>query len=445
VPGIETLSLETGAPATLESDSLVSRFHAVRGTTAALAAPLSAEDQMVQSCPEASPVKWHLAHTTWFFETFVLREFVPGYRAFDPDYFWLFNSYYKSLGGHPEKRLRASFSRPSLNQVLAYRRHVEDGVLRLLEDGTSAEALSRIELGMHHEQQHQELIVTDVKNAFWSNPLQPAYRSPAAPRPSPAKQALEWLSYPGGLVEIGHDGSGFAFDNELSRHRVYLTPFRLASRPVTCGEYLAFMRDDGYCRSELWLSDGWDTTEAQGWRSPLYWKSGEDGVWSVFTLHGLSPLTDCMEAPVCHLSYYEADAYARWAGARLPTEFEWEHAAAGLPVDGNLLDGGTLQPLLRNAVNTGNLSRPMQLFGDVWEWTQSAYTAYPGYRPAGGALGEYNGKFMSGQMVLRGGSVATPASHIRATYRNFFSPTTRWQFSGIRLAADTAADRGARA
>ncbi|MEO6829990.1 MAG: ergothioneine biosynthesis protein EgtB [Acidobacteriaceae bacterium] len=421
---------------------VATHFQTVRAMTAALAAPLTAEDQMVQSCPEASPVKWHLAHSTWFFETFVLREFVPGYRPFDQEFFWLFNSYYKSLGGHPEKRLRASFSRPSLQQVLDYRRHVETGVLRLLEDGASVEALERIELGMHHEQQHQELIATDIRHAFWSNPLQPPYQPPTSAHPSlrPSRShGQRWLAYPGGLVEIGHSGNGFAFDNELARHPVYLAPFQLASTPVTCAEYLAFMQDDGYSRPELWLSDGWDTIEVQGWRAPLYWKAGSGvaagDAWSVFTLHGMVPLDDLLATPVCNISYYEADAYARWAGFRLPTEFEWEHAAATLPIEGNFLESGALHPQPTNT-GAGNAYPPQQMFGDVWEWTQSAYTAYPGYKPAGGALGEYNGKFMSGQMVLRGGSAATPVSHIRATYRNFFSPATRWQFSGVRLAAD---------
>ncbi len=432
--GIET------PPLTAANIELVARFRAVRAMTDALARPLTPEDQMVQSCAEASPVKWHLAHSTWFFETFVLREFVPGYRAFDQDFFWLFNSYYKSLGGHPEKRLRASFSRPSLDQVLAYRRHVENAVLQMLEESASAEALARIELGMHHEQQHQELIATDIKHAFWSNPLQPFYsEQPLTAAQPDRKSAQQWIAYNGGLTEIGHAVNGFAFDNELSRHRVYLAPFQLASSPVTCAEYLAFIEDDSYRRPELWLSDGWDAVEAQGWRSPLYWKCGADGEWSVFTMHGHVSLDDLLATTVCHVSYYEADAYARWAGFRLPTEFEWEHAAGELPIEGSLLDSGILHPQSQNFAGKGDPLQPQRMFGDVWEWTQSAYTAYPGYKPAGGALGEYNGKFMSGQMVLRGGSVATPASHIRATYRNFFSPATRWQFSGIRLANDGAA------
>lgn len=424
--GIEVLPFQAA------SISLADRFQNVRAMTNTLAERLTPEDQMVQSCPEASPVKWHLAHSTWFFETFVLREFVPGYQPFDEDFFWLFNSYYKTLGGHPEKRLRASFSRPSLDQVLAYRRHIEQGILRLLEKSVSAEILERIELGMHHEQQHQELIATDIKHAFWSNPLQPTYSQRRLPAHAISDAPSRWLPYPGGLVEIGHDGSGFAFDNELARHRVYLAPFQIASNLITCAEFLAFIQDDGYRRPELWLSDGWDTIEAQGWQAPLYWKMGPDGAWNVFTLHGLVPLDELLTTPVCHVSYYEADAYAHWAGSRLPTEFEWEHVAATIPVTGNFLETGIMHP----QAATRDSLQPTQMFGDVWEWTQSAYLAYLGYKPAGGALGEYNGKFMCNQLVLRGGSIATPLSHIRATYRNFFSPATRWQFSGIRLARD---------
>jgi ergothioneine biosynthesis protein EgtB len=404
--------------------------------TDALTRPLTAEDMMVQSCPEASPVKWHIAHTTWFFETFVLRPYLPGYQPFHSDFLWLFNSYYKSLGDHPEKQLRASFSRPSLQQILSYRRHVENGIAQLLATGASEEIHDRIELGMHHEQQHQELIVTDIKHAFWSNPLQPVY---AEFRPARVNDIAphRWLDYAGGLVEIGNRGDSFGFDNEFSRHQVFLQPFRLASRPVTCAEYLRFMEDGGYHRPEFWLSDGWDTIQSQGWQAPLYWKQNSDGNREVFTLHGQESLNDLRSTPVCHLSYYEADAYAHWAGCRLPTEFELEHAADRIPVAGNLVDRGILHP--QALPNEADSHQPAQLFGDVWEWTRSAYLAYPGYKPAPGALGEYNGKFMSNQFVLRGGSVATPASHIRASYRNFFAPATRWQFSGIRLAADGGA------
>ena len=423
-------------PVEVSSASLAQRFQAVRDMTDALTRPLSAEDMMVQSCPEASPVKWHLAHTTWFFETFVLRPYVRAYQPLHADFLWLFNSYYKSLGDHPEKKLRASFSRPSLQQIQAYRRHVENGIAQLLKMGASAEICDRIELGMHHEQQHQELIATDIKHAFWSNPLQPVYAESQPARPN-SSEPHQWLDYAGGLVDIGNPGDGFGFDNEFARHQVFLRPFRLASRPVSCAEYLRFMEDGGYDRPEFWLSDGWDMIRTQDWRAPLYWKQNDTGGWNVFTLHGQKSLNDLGSTPVCHLSYYEADAYAHWSGCRLPTEFEWEHAASTVPVAGNLLDNGTLHP--KPLQNDPSPNQPAQLFGDVWEWTRSAYVAYPGYQPAPGALGEYNGKFMCNQFVLRGGSVATPASHIRASYRNFFAPATRWQFSGIRLAADGGA------
>jgi ergothioneine biosynthesis protein EgtB len=427
---LEIASLEAG------QTSLAHRFQTVRSMTDTLTQPLAPEDMMVQSCPETSPVKWHLAHTTWFFETFVLRNYLSGYQPYNADFLWLFNSYYKSLGGHPEKQLRASFSRPSLEQIRAYRQHVEEGIEQLLARGASAEICDCIELGMHHEQQHQELIATDIKHAFWSNPLQPVY---AERRPTPIAdgEPHRWLEYAAGLVEIGHSGNGFGFDNEFSRHKVFLEPFRLASKPVTCAEYLSFIEDGGYRRPELWLSDGWDALQSFDWQAPLYWRRNPSDTWDVFTLHGLMPLDDLLPTPACHLSYYEADAYAHWAGFRLPTEFEWEHAAGLSTVTGNLLESGALHP--QPQPSDVSLHQPAQLFGDVWEWTRSPYVAYPRYRPAPGALGEYNGKFMCNQFVLRGGSVATPASHIRASYRNFFAPGTRWQFSGIRLAADGGA------
>ena len=427
---------------------LLSRFRAVRAETMRFCAQLTPEDMMVQSSAEASPVKWHLAHTSWFFETFVLAEFVAAYEPFHVDFRWLFNSYYKALGEMPEKKLRASFSRPPLEQILAYRKHVDAAIAHLLEQTPEDEALRRISLGLEHEQQHLELAATDIKHAFFTNPLQPAYalREKCGAMETIAPP-VEWLSFsPGsnGVVEIGvtPDSTAldaFAFDNETPRHPVYLAPFRLASRLVTCAEYLAFLDEEGYTRPELWLSEGWDTMRAEGWQAPLYWRRDEmtNSGWSVFTLRGWQPLDELSETPVCHVSLFEADAFARWAGHRLPTEFEWEFVAAQLPTAGNFLESQALHPEPARA--TPNSRQPQQIFGDVWEWTQSPYTGYPGYKPLPGALGEYNGKFMSSQMVLRGGSCVTPQTHIRATYRNFFPPATRWQFSGLRLVRDGAA------
>lgn len=430
--------------------AILSRFNEVRRSTLALSGPLSAEDMMVQSCPEASPAKWHLAHTTWFFESFVLREFLPGYRVFNADFSWLFNSYYESFSAFPEKRLRASFSRPALTEVLGYREHVDAAMERLFEREPEPEALRRIELGANHEEQHQELLLTDILNAFFTNPLKPRYREQGTgirdqkSRDQATKgtrdQAgpLGFTQFEGGLKEAGNAG-GFCFDNELPRHRVWLEPFSLANRLVTCGEYAEFMADGGYRKPELWLSAGWDAVKANGWRAPLYWterdgakKDGaqRDRAWTVFTLRGELPLEELAEAPVSQVSFYEADAYAHWAGRRLPAEFEWETAAEGQPVEGNLLDYGRLMPST-NPIQNQNATK---WYGDCWVWTSSAYLGYPGFKPLEGALGEYNGKFMSGQMVLRGGSCVTPAQHIRSSYRNFFSPETRWQFSGIRLA-----------
>jgi len=410
------------------------RFMAARRRTLALCEPLTPEDMMVQSCPEASPAKWHLAHTAWFFESFVLREFLPGYRLFNPDFPWLFNSYYQSFSAFPEKRLRASFSRPPLEEILRYRAHVDEAVERLLAGDPEPEAVKRIELGVNHEEQHQELLLTDILHAFFSNPLRPAYKA-GEMEMSAESEALTFLEFEAGLHQIGYAGDGFCFDNELPRHRVWLEPFAFARRLVTCGEFAAFMADGGYNRAELWLSAGWDAVKNNGWRAPLYW-SERDGGWSVFTLRGELPLDRLKAAPVSHVSYFEADAYARWAGKRLATEFEWEFAAEDADelkaTDGNLLDAGKLMPWPSAELveNQGGA----QFFGDCWEWTGSAYLGYPGFKPLPGSLGEYNGKFMSGQMVLRGGSCVTPAMHVRSSYRNFFSPETRWQFSGIRLA-----------
>lgn len=422
--------------------ALLARFRSVRAATMEFCGPLTPEDMMVQSCPEASPVKWHLAHTSWFFETFVLREFIAAYQPFDPDFLWLFNSYYKSLGEMPEKKLRASFSRPSLDQILAFREHVDAGIARLLETTPEDEALRRIVLGLEHEQQHLELAAYDIKHAFFTNPLHPAYsRALTRSRAEAIAPPLEWINFAPpspGIVDVGvtpdpQSIEQFAFDNETPRHCVYLAPFRLASRLVTCAEYLAFIEEDGYARPELWLSEGWDTTRAEGWQAPLYWQRDAAQGWRVFTLHGFQPLGELSETPVCHLSFFEADAFARWSGHRLPTEFEWEFAAVQQPQRGNLLESRHLHPTA--ASHEGGLQ---QMYGDVWEWTASPYVGYPGYRALPGALGEYNGKFMSSQMVLRGGSCVTPETHVRPTYRNFFSPSTRWLFNGLRLARDGA-------
>lgn len=377
------------------------RFLDVRRHTEQLAEPLSAEDQTVQSMPDASPTKWHLAHTTWFFETFVLRPHARGYRMFDPAYEYLFNSYYEAVGPRHPRPQRGMLTRPGLAEVMAYRQHVSDAMVTLL-DGTNRDIDAIVELGLHHEQQHQELILMDVKHLLSLNPLEPAYR---ASSPSHgAAMPLAWRDFEGGLVEIGHDGEGFAFDNEGPRHRVWLEPFALASRPSNCREYLAFIEDGGYRRPEFWLSAGWDCVNQRGWTAPLYWE--KDGAnWRIFTLSGLQPLDPA--APVCHVSAFEAAAFAKWAGKRLPREAEWETAVSQL-----------------------------QDTGIVWEWTASPYVAYPGYREPPGAIGEYNGKFMANQMVLRGGCSATPSDHVRPTYRNFFPPDARWMFGGIRLAED---------
>src|SRR5581483_6132050 len=413
---------------------LQARYSEVRRASLALVAPLSAEDQMLQSIPGASPAKWHLAHTTWFFETFILREQSDSYRSFDERFQTIFNSYYKQVGDHPNRATRGLFSRPTLDEVRAYREYVDEQMLRFfreLDIESQTELLSKIELGLQHEQQHQELVLTDIKHAFWSQPLRPAYRSGAHVNQRARSMHAEWEAFTGGIVNIGHAGDGFCFDNELPRHEVLLPDFRLQNLLVTNGEYLDFMKDGGYRRPELWLSNGWDTVLQERWEAPLYWER-RDNQWLIFTLAGMVELR--LDEPVCHVSYFEADAFARWRGARLPLESEWEHAAATLPTEGNLVEEGIFHPEPAQSSETAFPLR--QVFGDVWEWTSSPYVAYPGFRPAVGALGEYNGKFMCDQWVLRGGSCATPQSHIRASYRNFFPAPARWQFTGIRLASD---------
>ncbi|MBZ5510277.1 MAG: ergothioneine biosynthesis protein EgtB [Acidobacteriia bacterium] len=419
--------------------ALARQYSEVRATTVRLAAPLSAEDQMLQSMPEASPAKWHLAHTTWFFETFLLTPHARNYRPFDGRFRQLFNSYYKQVGGHPYRGARGLMSRPSLDEVHAYRRGVDEAMLALIERAGDP-VLALVELGLNHEQQHQELILTDIKHALWSSPMRPAYRARPAQLSSPATQVPDpwdtrsyiWQEFKGGIHQIGHAGQGFAFDNEGPRHEVLLRPFRIASRAVTSGEWLEFMADGGYRNPALWLSDGWDAICAQNWEAPLYWER-RDKEWWQCTMSGTRRVEE--SEPVCHVSYYEADAYARWAGARLPLEAEWEIAADRNPSRGTMLEDEVFHPRRTRVADSSHALQ--QMFGDVWEWTASPYVAYPGFRPAPGALGEYNGKFMCNQFVLRGGSCATPSGHIRATYRNFFPPQARWQFSGVRLASDS--------
>jgi ergothioneine biosynthesis protein EgtB len=411
----------------------VERFEQVRQSTEALCAPLANEDYVIQSMPDCSPTKWHLAHVSWFFETFLLTSLAADYRPLNPQYAYLFNSYYNAVGDKYPRPQRGLVSRPTVDEVYRYRKHIDEHVLDLVECATDDEmprVAPIITLGLNHEQQHQELIITDLKHMLSHSPLHPMYVD-ASVTPAAHITPMGWVEFPEGVCWIGHDGSDFAFDNEEKRHREFIQAFRLASRLVTNGEYLEFMRDGGYQRPEFWLSMGWATVLQEGWRAPLYWQEDE-GAWSQFTLSGFRAVDPA--EPVTHVSYFEADAYARWAGARLPTEAEWEVASASAPIDGNFVESGRFhpRPIEARAAN-GGLA---QMFGDVWEWTQSSYSPYPGFRIAPGALGEYNGKFMCNQYVLRGGSCATPRSHIRPTYRNFFPPDARWQFSGLRLAQD---------
>ena len=396
-----------------------------------LASPLSAEDMTVQAMEDASPTKWHLAHVTWFFETFILAKHLPDYQPFDDTFNYCFNSYYESQGPRQPRPKRGVLTRPSSDRVMAYRAHIDAGLIKLFANGVEpgSEVARLIEVGINHEQQHQELLLTDILALFAANPLRPAYRTrrPRAATPDPGEPG--WIEYAGGIRQAGHDGKGFAWDNEAPRHDVLIHPFRLADRLVTNSEWLEFMADGGYRTAALWLADGWTTVNRDGWDTPLYWEQ-RDGQWFAMSLEGLHPVERA--APVAHVSYFEADAFARWAGKRLPTEFEWEIAAQDLPVIGNSLATKALRPVPAEPSS----GKPRQMFGDVWEWTQSAYLPYPGYRPPAGALGEYNGKFMVSQQVLRGGSCATPPGHTRATYRNFFYPHHRWQFMGLRLASE---------
>jgi len=413
--------------------TLAQQFQAVRRTTERLCEPLETDDYLLQSMPAASPVKWHLAHTTWFFETFLLTPHLPGYRPFRPEFRMLFNSYYEAVGPRWPRLQRGLLARPTVTEVYQYRASVDRQVAQFLQP-LSAAAVAALApvfvLGLQHEQQHQELILTDLKHAWAANPCGPVYRAvPAENGAAPPPRA--WLSFPEKIVALGHAGTGFAFDNEGPRHRVLVPAFQIASRLATNAEYLDFIADGGYDRPDLWLADGWHARQTAGWTAPLYWQQAA-GAWSVVTLAGERPVTPA--EPVCHLSYYEADAFARWAGARLPTEAEWETAVGDQPSRGHFLEGDRFHPAaLPAADDAGPL---YQAYGDVWQWTASPYVGYPGYRPPTGALGEYNGKFMCNQFVLRGASCVTPRSHARRTYRNFFPPDARWQFTGLRLARD---------
>ncbi|MDB6015526.1 MAG: hypothetical protein JWR19_15 [Pedosphaera sp.] len=413
--------------------ALLKRYQAVRQFSRTICETLVAEDYVIQTMPEASPTKWHLAHTSWFFETFVAKPHLPNYRSLHPQYAFLFNSYYNAAGRMHARPQRGLISRPTVADTYAYREYVDEMVEKLLEtaDQKQLEGLTPlIILGLNHEQQHQELMLTDVKHVFWMNPLRPVFRQHRILAGSPATD-LGWRSFKEGPYSIGHDETGFSFDNEGPRHQVLLRPFSLASRLVTNREYLCFMEQGGYKRPEFWLSLGWNTVNERGWDAPFYWEQ-RDGKWWMMTLSGMREVR--LDEPVCHVSYFEADAYARWAGARLPSEAEWEVAAEDMPIEGNFAEGGYFHPTPVRDNSPSNILQ--QMFGDVWQWTQSSYSPYPGYAPAAGALGEYNGKFMCNQYVLRGASCATPKSHVRRTYRNFFPPDARWQFMGIRLAKD---------
>lgn len=429
-------TFKQASPLVTQSQSnqhFVEQYQKVRRFTEQLCEPLVTEDYVIQSMPDVSPTKWHIAHVTWFWETFLLSPALPGYKSLHPQYAYLFNSYYNTLGQRHCRPKRGLISRPTVKETYAYRRYVDEHVLDLLgqlDDEQLTKLVPIILLGLNHEQQHQELMVTDIKHVLSCNPLNPAYVERLATGAS-SVPILAWLSFPEGIYWIGHEGDGFAFDNEGPRHRQFVQSFQLASRLVTNREYLEFMDDGGYENPLLWLSEGWATVQQEEWKAPLYWEK-LDGRWWIMTLSGLREVDPA--EPVCHVSYFEADAYARWAGARLPTEAEWEVAARDVPMEGNFVESGLYHPTPLSASTTnGKLA---QMYGDVWEWTQSSYAPYPNFKPDPGAVGEYNGKFMCNQYVLRGGSCATSLSHIRSTYRNFFPANAQWQFMGIRLAKE---------
>jgi ergothioneine biosynthesis protein EgtB len=423
------MPIETSLSQETKHLSPIAYYQQVRQLSEKICQPLATEDYVVQSMPDVSPPKWHLAHTTWFFETFLLVSYLKDYEVFHPKFGYLFNSYYEAVGQRHPRPQRGLLSRPTVEEIYQYRNYVDRAIERLLAEHSSDPGLeSLIVLGVHHEQQHQELLLTDIKHIFALNPLRPAYQQfvkTTATANANIDRREQWLDYPGGLYAIGHSGAEFAFDNETPQHQFYLQDYWLAARTVTNGEYLEFIEAGGYNNPEYWLSEGWTTVQTEKWQAPLYWEKIE-GQWWIMTLLGMRPL-DLLE-PVCHVSFYEADAYARFRGKRLPTEVEWEVAAAQVTIKGNFFETGRLHP-----VPAAGETRPDGIFGDVWEWTQSAYLPYPGFQPAKGAIGEYNGKFMCNQMVLRGASCVTSIDHFRPTYRNFFPPSARWQFTGIRL------------
>lgn len=424
--------VETQRNKQLDRNSLLKSFRKVRSFSHKLAKPLSREDYVVQSMPDVSPTKWHLAHTSWFFEAFVLSKTISKYRSLHPQYNFLFNSYYVQVGDRHSRPKRGLISRPTVDEVYEYREYVDKNMLKLfktLDDKKFSKIAEVIEIGIHHEQQHQELIVTDIKHVLSENPLFPTYKKSTDNKKGKGVSGHKWVEFEGGIHTIGNEGDNFGYDNEFPLHKTYVEPFSLASRLVTNGEYMDFINDGGYSKAELWLSDGWNTVTLNNWEAPLYWiRNGNR--WDLFTLGGLKKID--LNQPVCHLSFYEAEAFARWAGGRLPGEYEWEIASKGQKIEGNFVDNGNFHPVA--ATNSNGTIQ--QMYGDVWEWTRSPYSPYPGYNPPPGALGEYNGKFMCNQIVLRGGSCATSKSHIRNSYRNFFPPDSRWQFMGLRLAKD---------